>query len=129
MDKREEIVKGMISTSLHIKYENSSAYSKDELLRDAIAIKDAISPLYSVTDRQWQNILADIASYADCLVVERKVSDYEKDYPIFEVVVKKPGECSLYSCFNKNITQRDDFINRRVYDVKIINARPIVYCY
>ena len=68
MDKREEIVKRMISTALHTKYENSKANSKDEILGQAIDIKKALDSLYSVDDKQWQNILADIGSYADCLM-------------------------------------------------------------
>jgi hypothetical protein len=60
------------------------------------------------------------------------VKQYEKanpNLPIFEVVVKKPGECFKYSCFNVNQQNRKNFERREVYDTKIVNARPIVYCW
>ncbi len=60
------------------------------------------------------------------------VTQYEKmnpGTPLFEVVVKEPGKCFKYSCFNVNELNRTDFEDREVYDTKVINARPIVYCW
>jgi len=64
-----EILKNMISTGLHIKYEHELADSHKEILDFANSIKDALLPLFPVTDNEYEEvILNDIASYADCII-------------------------------------------------------------
>ena len=61
-----EIMKAIISTGLHIEYENRGGTHK--VITDyAINIRDALSKLYPLTENQWDEVLRDIASYADCL--------------------------------------------------------------
>jgi len=61
-----KIMKAIISTGLHIEYENGGGTHK--VITDyAINIRDALSKLYPLTENQWDEVLRDIASYADCL--------------------------------------------------------------
>lgn len=62
-----EIMKAVISTGLHIEYKDGGATHKG-ITDFAVAIKKALHPLYPLTDKQWNEVLRDIAHYADCLI-------------------------------------------------------------
>ena len=64
--KNAEIMKAIISTGLHIEYENRGGTHK--VITDyALNVKDALNELYPLTENQWNEVLRDVASYADCL--------------------------------------------------------------
>ena len=62
-----EIMKSVISTSLHIRYRDDTACNTEEVLSHAIAIKDALTTLYPLSDSEWSEVLRDIGTYATCL--------------------------------------------------------------
>ena len=68
MDKRTEIVAKMISAAVHTRYQDSKAFNVQEIMNMAVDIRKALNKLYSLTDKQWSEVLADIGQYAECLI-------------------------------------------------------------
>ena len=64
--KNAEIMKAIISTGLHIEYENMGGTHRG-ITNYALNVKDALGKLDPLTENQWDEVLRDIASYADCL--------------------------------------------------------------
>ena len=66
-NKNVEILQAMISTCLHSTAERKAMTHK-EIMTTAAELRKALRPLYSVTDKEWESVLRDIAKYADCLI-------------------------------------------------------------
>lgn len=47
----------------------------------------------------------------------------------FVIIVKEPKKCFSYSCSSTNITQRDDLLGRRIYNITTIGGKMKVYCW
>ena len=62
-----EIMKSMISTNLHLTAETRTM-THNEITGIAAALRKALHTLYPVTDKEWEEVLLDIARYADCLL-------------------------------------------------------------
>ena len=57
------------------------------------------------------------------------IKDLEKVHPDFEVTVQEQGKCFKYSCYNRNQTNREDFQNRKIWEIKIVGGTLHAYCY
>ena len=96
-----EIMKGIISAGLHIEYRDDFALNKDEILKHAVKIKVALKSAYPLTDKEWSEVLRDIGSYADCLVLP----DEEKPQKnVIEYVVRGCVETTSYGKQKGTIT-------------------------
>jgi hypothetical protein len=67
MTNNTEILKKMISTSLHITAE-SRPMTFGEITATAVSLKNALHSLYPTTDKEWEEVMRDIGSYAYCLL-------------------------------------------------------------
>ncbi len=62
----QELLSAVISANLHFAAERESLYVDDVIAR-AVVLKDMLSPLYPVTDKEWEQTLREIGKYADLL--------------------------------------------------------------